>query len=58
MKGLVDGPGAKGFHDIVMDEVEDMKIELAQKVSQCHRRSALGWVTMKMTLRRAFITPV
>jgi hypothetical protein len=29
---LVDGKGAKGFHEVIMDEIEDMKRGLAVKV--------------------------
>ena len=29
---LVKGKGSQGFHDLIMDEVNDMKTELAKKV--------------------------
>ena len=28
----VDGKGAKGFHEVIMDEIQDMKRSLAAKV--------------------------
>ena len=31
---LVDGKGAQGFHDVIMDEVQDMKRSLAAKVNK------------------------
>ena len=30
---LVDGKGAKGFHEVIMDEIQDMKLSLAAKVN-------------------------
>ena len=32
---LVSGAGAAGFHDLVMDEVHDIKMEFAKKVEKC-----------------------
>ena len=29
---LVKGKGSQGFHDIIMDEVSDLKMELSKKV--------------------------
>ena len=29
---LVNGKKSQGFHDIIMDEVQDMKMELSKKV--------------------------
>jgi hypothetical protein len=29
----VDGKGAKGFHEVIMDEIQDMKRSLAEKVT-------------------------
>jgi hypothetical protein len=31
---LVDGKGAKGFHEVIMDEIQDMKRSLTAKVKQ------------------------
>ena len=30
---LVKGKGSQGFHDIIMDEVSDLKMELSKKVN-------------------------
>ena len=30
---LVKGKGSQGFHDIIMDEVNDLKMELRKKVT-------------------------
>ena len=30
---LVKGKGSQGFHDIIMDEVSDLKMELSKKVA-------------------------
>ena len=30
---LVKGKGTQGFHDIIMDEVSDLKMELSKKVN-------------------------
>ena len=32
IQNLVAGKGSQGFHDLVMDEVSDMKTELSKKV--------------------------
>ena len=34
---LVKGKKAQGFHDIIMDEVHDIKTELSKKVTKCLR---------------------
>ncbi len=37
---LVDGKGAKGFHEVIMDEIQDMKRSLTAKVKHEMREFA------------------
>lgn len=32
LQNMVKGKGSQGFHDIIMDEVHDLRTELAKKV--------------------------